>query len=118
MNSANNIVVSPKLNSRIESSFSIEEMKSTIKKNKVEFSEFIADDILEEIFFRLNTLGINLQKEECDHSAALFVDSLESLILSSMGVYHPFQDLANEMYLTGEEIFDFTDDENQGKLDL
>lgn len=52
------------------------------------------------VFGRVYQDGYNLSKEECNNSTILFVEAFKSALNKSVGLYHPLQDISDNMIFT------------------
>jgi hypothetical protein len=80
----------------------LEEMREQALLNKIEFVEFVTDELMEELFFKVGMLGFNFEDQDFGKDVGLVIESLRSLILKSMGISHALQQAA-------EQLIDFSE---------
>lgn len=100
---SNNIVTFPRENTNRFSLEQLEELKLESLNNKKEFAEFLTEDILDELFFKLNLSGFSFNEEHFSKDCVLVEEAFRSLILKYIGVEHPMQGIA-------EKVIDFKTD--------
>lgn len=86
----------------------LEEMREQAILNKIEFVEFVTDELMEELFFKVGMLGFNFEDDDFNKDVALVIESLRSMILKSMGISHGLQQAAQSL-IDFEEIDDLED---------
>jgi len=86
----------------------LEEMREQAILNKIEFVDFVTDELMEELFFKVGMLGFNFEDQDFNKDVGLVIESLKSLILKTMGISHGLQQAAQSL-IDFEEIDDLED---------
>jgi 4-hydroxyphenylpyruvate dioxygenase-like putative hemolysin len=99
-----NIVSFPKKSKRTFASLEhLEEMKQQVIENKIEFVEFVVEELVEEMLYKLNMIGFDFADDDYIKDGMLIVEGIKSLILKSMGIDHPLQETAEKMITIVED---------------
>ena len=84
--------------------FDEEMAKEAERQYRQKYEEVVAVDIVQNILLHMGTAGVNNVVADRDTKDVVFlVEAVKSLILKGQDVYHPFQEVA-------EEILSFKDD--------
>lgn len=75
----------------------MEELREMVESARIEQIEFLIDEIGTNIFGMAYDMGFDLGTEETMKDSILFVEALKSALYKSVGIFHPFQDLANQV---------------------
>ena len=86
----------------------LEEMIEKAAQNKVDFVNFIAAEMIEELFFKLSMLGFNFEDESYTKDGVFVIEALKSLLLKTMGIEHSMQ-------MAAEKLIDL---ENSADIDI
>jgi hypothetical protein len=92
-----NIIKFPVSNRNFVDTTSLEEMKEQATQNKIDFVSFISDEMMDELFFKLNMVGFNFDSEDYLKDIVLVSEALKSLMLKSMGIEHAMQLAAEKL---------------------
>lgn len=83
---------------------SLDEVMETVTESRKEHIELFMENILPFIFSAAADMSLDLAKEECTKSTALFVESFKSALYDTCGLDHVLQQFA-------EQSFEFLDDD-------
>jgi len=105
---ANNVIVFPKNNPKVLDSrnTSIEEVQNSINIARHYHIQETISNIAPLIFNQLEVSGFNFPEETDEEDikeGAFIVESLRSLMCSYYGIYHPFQRVADNIFVPDEE---------------
>ena len=99
-----NIIAFPK-SKRNHPPQSMDEVIESVISSRKEHIEIFLENILPMIFTNAADFGLDLSKEECTKSTALFMESFKSALYDTCGIDHVLQEFA-------EQSFSFMDDED------
>ena len=92
-----NVIKFPKENKNFASLTNLEEFKGQAIANKIEFVTFVADESIEELYYKLGMVGFRFDEDSLLKDLVLVVESLKSLMLKSMGIAHGLQETAEKI---------------------
>lgn len=105
---SDNVVVFPKPHKMIKPQ-SLEEVNVKILENRLTYAMDLADMMMQSLSNALQVeAGVDL--EELYNSGCLLEDSLRSVIMQSMGLQHPLQQVADSFY--GDDEVEDEDEES------
>ena len=87
----------------------MDEVYEKINQARKEHIDYLVDEIMPIIFNRVYQDGYNLGIEECNNSTILFIEAFKSAMNQSVGLYHPLQEISDNMQFGEDGIV--TDDE-------
>lgn len=96
MSANSNIVIFPKqkLNCPPQT---LEEMIEDIEMVRSEKVEYIIDDLVSDIFNLCSFEGFHLQADDTHIHTVFFIEALKSALYSSVDMYHPLQEIAEQV---------------------
>jgi len=106
-NTSNNVIEFPIKNINIIKHEDVDINMLTVKLNHI--NETLAL-VLPLVFNNLELAGFNLEPENEDNNdinikdGTLIVESLRSLLCKYYGLYHPFQDIADNVFLDDDDL--------------
>jgi hypothetical protein len=105
---ANNVILFPKQNSKTNDlkSPSIEDVQNNMKMAKHYHIQEAIANIAPIIFNQFEVCGFNFSEEEEDNnlkSGAFIVESIRSMLCEYYGLYHPFQQLSDAVFIPDGE---------------
>jgi len=117
-NNNNNIIPFPKKNIKIrsENSPNLEEIQNNLEMMKHYHIQETIATVIPIIFNQLDISGFYVPDEESEDETAdikegaLIVESIRSLMCKHYGMYHPFQRIAEDVFIQDQE------DENSFKI--
>lgn len=83
---------------------SLDEVFEAVEESRKEHIELFMENILPFIFSAAADMNLDLSKEECTKSTALFVESFKSALYDTCGINHVLQQVA-------EQSFELLDDD-------
>lgn len=92
-----NVIKFPKEHKNFASLANLEELKGQAIANKIEFVTFVADETIEEMYYKLGMIGFHFDDDELMKDSVLVLESLKSLMLKSMGIAHGLQEAAQNI---------------------
>lgn len=75
----------------------MDEVYEKINQARQEHIDYLVDEIMPIIFNRVFQEGYNLSSDECNNSTILFVEAFKSAMNQSVNIYHPLQDISDNM---------------------
>jgi hypothetical protein len=106
INKANNVVSFPKQNNRSKDK-SIEEVQNNINMVRHYHIQETIASIAPIIFNQLEVAGFVLSEDDEDEEnlkdGAFLVESLRSIMCKYYGIYHPFQQIAESVFIPDDE---------------
>lgn len=107
-----NVIAFPRKNINTAALKSLEEIRADSIKNKMEYVDELTDDLLSEMFLKLNMSGIDIDITEVKYlkDVGLVVESVKSLVFKSMNIDHPIQLAADKLISIDEkDLLEFDD---------
>jgi len=92
-----NVVQFPNKNKNLAATSSLQELRAEVEKNRVEFVSFMVSELMDELFFKMSTMGFMFDEEKYIKDCVLVSESLKSLILKSLNVEHGLQIAAKKL---------------------
>ncbi len=80
------------------------ELLENVESTRKEHIEYIMDEALTFVFGRVYDEGFDLGNEECIKTTALLVESFRSAMYKTVGINHPFHDMAESVFNITEEF--------------
>ena len=105
-NPVSNVIKFPIENRNLALIADLKDLREQATKNKVEFVSFMASELVEEMFFKLNMLGFNFEDITFIKDNVLVMESVKSVMLKSIGVEHPMQQAAERLISVPPEYYE------------
>jgi hypothetical protein len=83
----------------------MDEVIETVVASRIEHIEIFLENILPLIFTNAHDYGLDLSKEDCTQSTALFIESFKAALYDTCGIEHVLQDFAKESFTIVDEEF-------------
>jgi hypothetical protein len=99
-----NVIPFPKERIRTFGNMSAEELAEEVTNKKREFIEMCAIDIVDELYSKVGFYGFEIDNPRYELDMFMIADCVASLLLKSVDIEHPIQDLAIEIYGPDDEI--------------
>lgn len=96
--SSPNVLKFPKKNKRVLDEESVLQLIEQTIEDQSEFVDIALDDIMNDLTFKFNLLGLNLSSQEVLKDIHLIMESIRSMMLKCLGTGHPLQDVAEEIF--------------------
>lgn len=106
---SNNVVIFPKQNLNVKiPEFSIEEINHNVEMMKHYHIQETLANLTPIIFNQLEIAGFNISDEENEDikDGAFVVESLRSIMCKYYNIYHPFQKIADSVFVPDKEEID------------
>jgi hypothetical protein len=106
---SNNVVIFPKQNLNVKiPEFSIEEINHNVEMMKHYHIQETLANLIPIIFNQLEIAGFNISDEENEDikDGAFVVESLRSIMCKYYNIYHPFQKIADSVFVPDKEEID------------
>ena len=103
---SNNVVIFPKQNLNVKiPEFSMEEINRNVEMMKHYHIQETLSNLAPIIFNQLEIAGFNISDEEDEDikDGAFVVESLRSIMCKYYGIYHPFQKIADSVFVPYKE---------------
>jgi hypothetical protein len=103
---SNNVVIFPKQNLNVKiPEFSMEEINRNVEMMKHYHIQETLSNLAPIIFNQLEIAGFNISDEEDEDikDGAFVVESLRSIMCKYYGIYHPFQKIADSVFVPDKE---------------
>ena len=102
---SNNIIIFPRENKNIQKQKSVEEINQNIEMMKHYHIQETITNIIPIVFNQLEIAGFQVSSEDSTDvkDGAFIVESLRSLMCKYYGIYHPFQQIADQVFSPDDE---------------
>ena len=101
---SNNVVIFPKKNENVKSFLNHKEVEQNVQNIRLYHIQETMSEILPHIFAKLDLAGFDVSEEsEFMKDGAFIVESLRSFMCKYYGIYHPFQEIANSVFIPVEK---------------
>lgn len=100
LTNSNNVITFPKQNANPSESQKLEEIHHNLDMMKHYHIQETVLNLAPLIFNHLDIAGFGLSEDEDDDikDGAFIIESLRSIMFKHYGMYHPFQDIANNIF--------------------
>ena len=101
---SNNVLIFPKKNENVKSFLDQKEVEQNVQNIRLYHIQETMSEILPHIFAKLDLAGFDVSEEsEFMKDGAFIVESLRSFMCKYYGIYHPFQEIANSVFIPVEK---------------
>jgi hypothetical protein len=92
-----NVVQFPNKHKNFAATASLQELRAEVEKNRIEFVNFMVTELLDDIFFKMSTMGFMFDDPKYIKDCVLVSESIKSLVLKSLNVEHAMQAAAEKL---------------------